>query len=56
MPDMQMCSNDECPLSRECYRFLAFPSEWQVYGNFDPKDDGTCDHFIELEPFPDNLN
>jgi hypothetical protein len=52
MPDISMCSNDECPLSKTCYRFNAKPSEYrQSYTRFTPKidevlDEVECDYYI----------
>jgi len=36
MPDITMCADGkECPLSKDCYRFVAKPNpEWQAYANF----------------------
>jgi hypothetical protein len=57
MPDISMCTNTQCPLSNECYRYRATPNlEWQAYGGFKPNEDGTCDHFIEMAQYPDNNN
>ena len=34
MPDITMCSNNNCPLKHNCYRFMANPSQWQSYAEF----------------------
>jgi hypothetical protein len=53
---MIRCDNDECPLSRECFRFLMYPTESDGVDAFKPKSDKECDHFIELAQYPDNNN
>ena len=51
MPDISMCSNDECPLKNSCYRFMATPSEYmQSYTkfNFEVKNNHImCNHFVK---------
>jgi hypothetical protein len=42
------CSNDNCPLKYECYRFVSEPTEHQWYNQFEFKD-GICDGFIETK-------
>lgn len=35
MPDISMCSNTECELKNECYRFKAKPNPYrQAYADF----------------------
>jgi hypothetical protein len=29
MPDISMCTNEECPLKESCYRYNATPSEFK---------------------------
>jgi hypothetical protein len=36
MPDITMCTNNECWLSPNCYRFKATPSHTQSYAKFEP--------------------
>lgn len=50
MPDVTMCSNDNCKLCWNCYRYNAEPSEnYQAYKAFEPDIDEngktTCDWF-----------
>jgi hypothetical protein len=53
--DMKMCDNDDCTLSSTCVRYLAFPElEYQQYGDFKQKDNGDCDHYIQLAIYPGN--
>ena len=48
MPDVSMCSGENCPLKNSCYRFTAKPSEYrqayfmQVPYNHEEK---KCDHY-----------
>ena len=47
MPDIMMCSNDECPSRGSCYRFLATPSAHrQSYSKFVPDHTGYCDLYM----------
>jgi len=44
MPDIAMCSRDDCPKAEQCYRFTAKPSYWQGY--FAPQIIGDqCEYF-----------
>lgn len=47
MPDITMCTNEECPHKEECYRFKATPSEYQSYGTFEPDKNGECEYLIK---------
>lgn len=51
MPDITMCTNKDCQLSKDCYRFNAVPSGFQSYQKFNPFPDEEgkiiCDFFIE---------
>ena len=52
MPDITMCLNTECPLRKECYRYMAIPSAYkQSYADFKAliRHDGTCDYFVPIE-------
>jgi hypothetical protein len=52
VPDIAMCANIHCPLSRTCYRFMAVPTPGrQSYLDYHPevKTLGTkCDGFKEI--------
>lgn len=38
MPDITLCTNDDCPLKDSCYRHTAKPDPiWQSYAHFEPK-------------------
>jgi len=46
MPDISMCSNNNCIKANRCYRFIAIPNPYrQSYGEFsqDP-----CEYFIDV--------
>lgn len=46
MPDITMCSGENCPHKEQCYRFTAKPSEFsQSYFVEPPIKDGKCDHY-----------
>jgi hypothetical protein len=50
MPDITMCSGDNCPAKETCYRFTAIPNEWrQSYFMEAPiKGDNTCEYFMKV--------
>lgn len=35
MPDITMCTSNECPVRDQCYRKQAKPSNWQSWANFE---------------------
>lgn len=46
--DITMCSNEDCPLKKKCYRHEATPNPyWQSYSDFQPIGN-TCDGFWEI--------
>lgn len=48
MPDISMCTGDDCPIKEKCYRFTAIPSEYrQSYFLLPPyqKDTESCSMF-----------
>jgi len=56
MPDITMCTNEDCPYSTICYRAICEPSEYsQSYSDFKPvMREGLfhCDYFMDK---PDHL-
>ena len=48
MPDITMCTNDDCPLAKQCYRHEATASDWQSIQKFTPNEQGGCDFFMEI--------
>ena len=57
MPDITMCSGQNCPIKQSCYRFTAKPSRYQSYADFayqkvvvvDGQKQGGCDDFWDNE-------
>lgn len=46
MPDIAMCTGEDCPLKRACYRFTARPNKLrQSYFSKPPLKNGKCKHF-----------
>jgi hypothetical protein len=45
MPDISMCVNDKCKVNKDCYRYMAIPSSWQSYADFDEND---CQYFMPI--------
>lgn len=50
MPDIAMCSTNECPIRRCCYRSMAVPDMYQSITKFYNKEKDVCDYFMELHP------
>jgi hypothetical protein len=46
MPDISMCIESKCPLSKTCYRFLATPSTPQWYSMYTPGE--NCKSYIDI--------
>lgn len=49
MPDISMCSDQECPSRMECYRFRAIAGEFQWYGPYHHDDGDKCESFVPIE-------
>ena len=51
MPDISMCGDDRCPSRKQCYRYMAQPSEFmQAYAGFGRPDGAEkCDYFWPAE-------
>jgi hypothetical protein len=45
MPDITLCTNDDCPKKLECYRFMAKPDIYQSVSHF--KWDNGCEYYWE---------
>lgn len=47
MPDITMCTGDDCPMKDTCYRFTANANEFMqsYFMNAPIKEDKTCDHY-----------
>ena len=49
MPDITMCTNLDCPMSNECYRSRAAPTEGsQSFAHFEPISPTECENFMEI--------
>lgn len=50
MPDITMCTNENCSIKHKCYRHEAIPSEYnQSYMKFQfNEEDNTCSSFKEI--------
>ncbi len=50
MPDIMMCANKECPERKQCYRYMAIPSEYrQAYAALQPDESGRCESFLDAD-------
>jgi hypothetical protein len=49
MPDITMCSGENCPLKEKCYRYLAEADSYQSYFVNTPIKDGECEHYWEIK-------
>lgn len=50
MPDITMCSGQDCPLKEKCYRYKATPSKYQQSYFSDPPCNGDkCDYFMPID-------
>lgn len=47
--DFTKCGNEKCPLKRNCLRYLAAPKSRQVWAEFTPNDNGTCDSYVDYQ-------
>lgn len=52
MPDITMCSNQECAKREFCYRAAARPSFRQSWGNFKHE---NCAYFWPFRVSPENI-
>lgn len=46
MPDITMCSGDDCPLKEDCFRYYAKPDKHQSYFMGTPFYENKCGYFI----------
>ena len=47
MPDITMCTSENCPMRDKCYRVRSNPSEYQSWSNFEY----TCNENNGFEDF-----
>jgi len=56
MPDITMCTNEDCPLSYSCWRFNCPPSQYnQSYAKFEPQIDEVLDE-VECKMYLETPN
>lgn len=50
MPDYTMCTGDDCPLKRDCFRFIAKPDEYQSMFSIVPynKEKKECNYYTKV--------
>ena len=52
MPDFTMCYGKKCRIWRKCYRYMADPSQFQSWGNFEDTvgaKKGECGYFYPYQ-------
>ena len=54
MPDITMCTGEECPKKQMCYRHTAKASDYQSFFMTPPIKDGQCDHYWETKSNQDD--
>lgn len=42
------CRNEDCPLKKKCYRYLADKERGQIWGEYEYEPDGGCEYFIDV--------
>ncbi len=52
--DISMCFANNCPLKKECIRYLAKPEKYQRYFTTSPYQDGKCDCFRDYSGYNKN--
>ncbi|MFA5379359.1 MAG: hypothetical protein WC455_26620 [Dehalococcoidia bacterium] len=50
MPDITMCTNEDCKVKLSCYRYMAVPAPAQSYARFEWIA-GVCFRCIWLTPY-----
>jgi hypothetical protein len=55
MIDITMCLNEDCPIKKKCYRYMAVPNQRQSVAMFTPINrlvSGVeCDYFYTIESY-----
>jgi hypothetical protein len=54
MPDISMCTGEDCPKKQMCYRHTAKASDYQSFFMNPPIKDGQCDYFWDNEGYNNN--
>lgn len=47
MTDIDKCSNDECNLKENCYRFTLKVDGYYWSTRYKPNKNNTCDYFLD---------
>lgn len=45
MLDITKCTNDNCPIKKDCYRYISPPETYQYYSDFKYND--GCEYYME---------
>lgn len=53
MADITKCDGRNCPMKERCYRYKAESGHRQAYFLSAPWTDKGCNHFWEVEEFPE---
>lgn len=48
MPDIAMCTGDDCPVKENCWRFLAPPDRYQSQFAAPPHTEEGCEYFWDI--------
>ena len=56
MPDITMCTSENCPYIDRCYRVRAKPSKYQSWSNFEYtcNEDNGFENFISVKHFDES--
>lgn len=50
MPDITMCSRNDCPMRRDCYRRIAQPSGPRQSWTYPERVYPQCEHYWPVDP------
>ena len=48
MPDISLCTDSKCPTRVACYRYRAWPSDYQTYTNFVRNGKNKCESWLPI--------
>ena len=49
MPDLTLCTNEECPIKIKCHRYIIKPNpQWQSYARFYYNKHMGCEAWLPL--------
>ena len=49
--DITMCFGEDCPIKKDCIRYVAKPEQYQSYFTEIPYKDGKCDCFRDCKGY-----